>query len=499
MITRSVEVPGRVAAGAAALDAHGVCVDLGSYRAIDDVELRVAAGSVVALVGPNGAGKSTLLRAMAGDVALASGAVHLAGISAARIRPGDASRYRAVLGQRQELSFAFTVEEVVRMGRTPWADRSAPGEDDEAVEAAIADCDLGLLRDRPVPSLSGGEQARVGLARVLAQRTPLLLLDEPTAAMDVRHQEAVFGVLRRRADAGDAVVVVVHDLSAAAAHADVVVLLHRGEVVVAAPPAQALSPDVISLAYGHPLEVFSSDSSGALAVLPVRTNKEPRNQMTVVEGTDREQPRFTQALRSATWADHQRAEQAPFVKALVAGELDRDAYATMVDQHLHLYRALESAMDAQAHDPVLTPFHDHALDRVAALEADLMHLRGPDWEHRSVVLAATADYVERISELAGTWNAGLLAHHYTRYLGDLSGGQFIGRVMARVYDLDDAGWAFYRFAEIDDAKAYKDAYRAKLDALDLGVDEQERIVAEIGRSYEFNIALFEDLGATVST
>lgn len=486
--------PARVVVGSPALEARRLRVDLGPYTVLDDVDLTVEAGSVVALVGPNGAGKTTLLRALSGDVPLAEGDVQLAGIPAHEVSPTAAARYRAVLGQRQELAFPFTVDEVVRMGRAPWADRSAPGEDDEIVDRAIADCDLGLMRDRPVLSMSGGEQARVALARVLAQQTPLLLLDEPTAALDVRHQEAVFALLRRRAEAGDAVVVVVHDLSAAAAHADRVVLIHRGEAVVSGPPGETLNPDVLTLAYGHPLEVFASEASGALAVLPVRTTTERRNPVTVVEDLERGRPRFTRALRTATWADHQRAEQAPFIQALVSGELPIDAYATMVDQHLHLYRALEEAMEQQSSDPVLAPFHDHALDRVAALEADLRFLRGPNWSERSEVLPATADYVARIEELAGTWNGGLLAHHYVRYLGDLSGGQFLGPVIARIYELDDEGWEFYRFDEIEDAKAYKNRYRENLDAIDWSSDEQERIVAEIGRGYEHNIALFEALG-----
>ncbi|NLD76290.1 MAG: heme ABC transporter ATP-binding protein [Acidimicrobiales bacterium] len=489
----------RVAVGSPAIEAERLRVDLGPYTILDDVDLRVDGGSVVALVGPNGAGKTTLLRALAGDVALAAGEVRLAGRPAGDMSPTATARYRSVLGQRQELAFPFRVDEVVRMGRAPWLDRSAPGEDDEVVEEAIAACDLALLRDRPVPSLSGGEQARVGLARVLAQQSQLMLLDEPTAALDVRHQEAVFALLRRRADAGDAVVVVVHDLSAAAAHADRVVLLHRGEVVLAAPPAEALRPDVLSLAYGHPLEVFASDSSGTMAVLPLRTTIERRAAVTAPpEETEPAELRFTQILRAATWADHQRAEQAPFVKDLVAGDLSVEGYATMVDQHLHVYRALEAAMHEQSDDPVLARFHDEALDRVSALEADLAFLRGPGWEERSEVLPETAEYAGRIRALAGTWNAGLLAHHYVRYLGDLSGGQYLGRVIARIYELDDDGWSFYRFDGIESPKAYKVRYRESLDAVDWSPEDKERIVAEIGRGYELNIALFEALGSAVA-
>jgi iron complex transport system ATP-binding protein len=237
---------------------------------IASVDLDLRAGELVVLVGPNGAGKTTLVRALTGDVLLSTGTVLLGSRPAHELSAVEQARHRAVLPQRTELAFPFTVEEVVAMGRAPWSGVASMGEDHDAVEGALAACDLGSLRRRPYPTLSGGEQARTMLARVLAQRAGLLLLDEPTGALDIQHQEQVFAVLRERVRQGDAVVVVVHDLTAAAAHADRVVVLQAGRVVVDAPPATALDPDLLTRVYGHPVEVVTSPRSGALAVLPLR-------------------------------------------------------------------------------------------------------------------------------------------------------------------------------------------------------------------------------------
>ena len=136
---------------------------------------------------------------------------------------------------------------------------------------ALADADVAHLAERHVPSLSGGERARVALARVLAQATQLLLLDEPTAALDVHHQELVLSTVRARADAGDGAVVVLHDLGLAAAHADRVAVLAEGRVVADGPPDAVLTPDLLSAVYQHPIDVLRHPATGALLVLPRRS------------------------------------------------------------------------------------------------------------------------------------------------------------------------------------------------------------------------------------
>ncbi|MCD0449020.1 heme ABC transporter ATP-binding protein [Actinocorallia sp. API 0066] len=251
------------------LEADGVTVVRGGRPVLADVRLEVRPGEVLALVGPNGAGKSTLLAALCGDITY-EGTIRVDGLPLADWRPVELAMRRAILTQTHTVSFSYPVEDIVRMGRAPWIGTPLEDEDDEAVAAAMADADVTGFTGRPFPRLSGGEQARVALARVLAQRTPAVLLDEPTAALDVRHQELVFAVTRRLADAGRAVVAVVHDLGLAAAHADRVAVLSDGRLTACGPPADVLTADLLTNVYGHPIEVFPHPRTGRPLVLPRR-------------------------------------------------------------------------------------------------------------------------------------------------------------------------------------------------------------------------------------
>jgi iron complex transport system ATP-binding protein len=172
-----------------------------------------------------------------------------------------------VLLQSSAVAFPFRVREVVTMGRAPWP---ASPQDAAAVEAALELLDLHHLADAPVTRLSGGEQARTALARVLAQDTPALLLDEPTAALDLRHAETALRHLAGLAAAGRTVVVVLHDLDLAAAHADRLVLVADGHVVADGPASAVLTGDVLTSAYGHPVEVLPHPRTGRPVVLPIR-------------------------------------------------------------------------------------------------------------------------------------------------------------------------------------------------------------------------------------
>lgn len=249
---------------------RGVSVSLGGASILDGVDLDARPGELLALVGPNGAGKSTLLGVVSGDVAPDSGTVEIAGRPLTSWTLKHLARERSVLLQHSAVSFPFTVQQVVEMGRAPWAGTAQEAEDDEAVADAVLRTDLARHLPRTVPSLSGGERARAALARILAQRTRILLLDEPTAALDIRHQEDVLRLARERADAGDAVVVVLHDLSLAAAFADRVCLLSEGRVVAEGPPASVFTEELLSRVYEHPLEVLTHPSDGTLIVLPRR-------------------------------------------------------------------------------------------------------------------------------------------------------------------------------------------------------------------------------------
>jgi len=162
---------------------------------------------------------------------------------------------------------------------------------------------------------------------------------------------------------------------------------------------------------------------------------------------------FSEALRAATWRDHEEAETSAYMTALLAGELDRSGYAALVAQHWFIYQVLEEAAAAMADDPVARPFLFPELVRLPALEEDLDVLVGDGWREGIRALPSTAAYCNRMREVCLDSPGALVAHHYTRYLGDLSGGQHIGRVVARVYDLPGPGASFYRFEGIPDPRA----------------------------------------------
>ncbi|MEU3226708.1 heme ABC transporter ATP-binding protein [Streptomyces sp. NPDC006976] len=269
--THSRQLPVRVPAGAPVAEVSGLRVRLGGRQVLDSIDLTAHAGEVLALVGPNGAGKSTLLAALAADLPAESGAVRIDGRPVTDWAAPELALRRAVLPQSAALAFPFPVEDVVRMGRAPWAGTDRADEDDPAVAAAMAATEVTEFAGRPFSALSGGERARVALARVLAQRAPLLLLDEPTAALDLRHQELVLRICRERAAAGDAVVVVLHDLGLAAAYADRAAVLHEGRIAVAGPPAEVFSGELLGRVYRQPVEVFPHPRTGVPLVVPDRT------------------------------------------------------------------------------------------------------------------------------------------------------------------------------------------------------------------------------------
>lgn len=213
--------------------------------------------------------------------------------------------------------------------------------------------------------------------------------------------------------------------------------------------------------------------------------------MSTLHDDARQDVAFSAAIRAATGASHSSAEQSGAMKSLLEGTMTRDAYAVMLGQHLHAYRALDEGTERLRTDPVATPFLDDALSRVAAIEADLVVL-GADVAAPS---AATAAYCERIRETAATWPGGFVAHHYVRYLGDLSGGQYLRTVVKEAFGLTDTeGASYYVFADIPDAIAWKDAYRGHLDTAPWDAEERARIIDEVLSSYRLTTAVLDDLG-----
>jgi len=204
---------------------------------------------------------------------------------------------------------------------------------------------------------------------------------------------------------------------------------------------------------------------------------------------------FSTALRERSGAAHSGSEHSGFMADLLRGEGTREDYVALVVQHWYVYAALEAATERMRHDPVAAPFISDRLTRLPAIEADLEFLIGSDWRDQIAPLPATRRYVERISQVGAVWAGGFVAHHYTRYLGDLSGGLFIGRVMKRRFGFETNGIGFYLFDDIADPAEFKNVYREQLDAAPWDEVERERVIDEVLLAYRFNTELFEDLAA----
>jgi iron complex transport system ATP-binding protein len=240
------------------LHAQAVSCRLGNRLILDQVDLAAHAGTLTCLLGPNGAGKSTLLRALAGDLALSTGAVSFADRPLSDWPAAALARRRAVMTQKPATAFDFSSLEVVLLGRHPHCAGRPGRRDTELAHRALGLAEATHLSDRSITTLSGGEAARVHFARVLAQAafeedgTPhALLLDEPTASLDLAHQHALMRTARQLAhERGLAVVAVVHDLNLAARYADRAVLVAAGRVMASGTPADVLRPEHVTRCFG---------------------------------------------------------------------------------------------------------------------------------------------------------------------------------------------------------------------------------------------------------
>lgn len=260
--------------GEVRISATDVGVAIDGAIILKAVGLDIVAGEVLALVGPNGAGKSTLLGVLSGDRRPSTGEVSYDGRPVSSLKHLELAQLRSVLTQENAVSFPFRVSEVVEMGRSPWGRTPDFENDRSAVADALDATDVTHLADRRYTSLSGGEKARVSLARVLAQHTGIVFLDEPTAALDLKHQEDVMHTARTLARAGRAVVVVLHDLSLAGAYADRVALLAGGRLVTVGTPDEVLTAELVRDAYGLDVQILRQPETGRPIVLPVRAAHE---------------------------------------------------------------------------------------------------------------------------------------------------------------------------------------------------------------------------------
>lgn len=213
--------------------------------------------------------------------------------------------------------------------------------------------------------------------------------------------------------------------------------------------------------------------------------------------TDR---RFSEVVRAATFADHERAAVSSFMTALFHRELPRAAYVEMVAQHYFAYVVLEDAADAAAGDTTAGPFVDDALRRVPSLRVDMAALAGDDWAERFGPNEATRAYCDRMAEVGTAAPERLVAHHYTRYMGDLSGGQMIGQIAREAYGLTaGAGASFYEFDQILDPVAYKEQYRRRLDEARWSDGERAALLDEVRIAYCLNTAVFDELGRQLAS
>jgi len=232
-----------------------VSVIRGNRHLVKDVSLECESGTVIALIGPNGAGKSTLMQVLAGDIAPDRGNVTLLDRPLASYKPGELARIRAVLPQQTVLQFAYKTQEVVAMGRVPLPPDS-PAAERKAVNSALSATETLHLRDRTYTRISGGEQGRVSLSRVLAQKTPVILLDEPTAALDIRHQHQIMELAGKLAESGATVIAIIHDLNLAFSYATRIGVMHQGELVAFDTPWGIANTDLLTEVFAFPLQVM---------------------------------------------------------------------------------------------------------------------------------------------------------------------------------------------------------------------------------------------------
>jgi iron complex transport system ATP-binding protein len=242
-----------------------------TQAALDQVSLGVAAGELVALVGPNGCGKTTVTRALLGVIPVESGEALVNGRAPASWKRSDLARFVGVVAQREEIWVPLTVEESVTLGRYPRLGALSPvsAEDRAEVRRALERCDAWSLRDRLVETLSGGEWQRVRVARALAQQPNALVLDEPAAALDIRHEMEVMELVRNLVTEGLACLLITHHLNLAARYAHRMALLDGGRLVASGAPGDVMQPEILSRVFGWPVEVTSW--LGAPQLIPLQS------------------------------------------------------------------------------------------------------------------------------------------------------------------------------------------------------------------------------------
>jgi iron complex transport system ATP-binding protein len=259
----------------AILSGHDVTVRIGAKLLVDRISLSFNPAETVAIVGPNGAGKTTLLRALAGELRAGAGSVLLKGRAINDYGPRELARHRAVLSQNISVAFPFTVAETVRMGASNRSSRAV----DALVDAALAEVALSDFANRVITTLSGGEQQRAHFARVLVQLAcsdaadgpGILLLDEPTASLDLKHQIELLMLARRRTAQGITVIAVLHDLNLATLFAERIVVLNGGRIECDGTPTETVTSEIVERVFGIAAPVGCTPPKGVPFILPQAT------------------------------------------------------------------------------------------------------------------------------------------------------------------------------------------------------------------------------------
>jgi iron complex transport system ATP-binding protein len=253
------------------IEVTDLCVRYGARPILEKLSFSIAPGEVLALIGPNGAGKTTLIRSLSSILPFASGQVRVLGHELAHLPPARRASFLAVVPQARDLPEYFTVWQTVMLGRTPylgWLGQPSQ-KDEDRVTWALHQTATHALADRLIGQLSGGEQQRVLLARALAQDTPILLLDEPTAHLDLRYQSELLGLVRRLAqDQNLGVLMALHDLNLVALYADRVALLADGGLHSVGLPSEVLTAGNLSQAFQTPIHVVAHPDYGTPLILP---------------------------------------------------------------------------------------------------------------------------------------------------------------------------------------------------------------------------------------
>lgn len=330
---------------------EAVDLSLGTTHVLDGVSLSVEPGEFVALVGPNGAGKTTLLRTINGILSPDAGVVTLDGTPVRELSAKAVGRQVATVPQDTHVGFPFSVEQIVEMGRTPHRSRLDWTDEADPVERAMERTDTLALRDRTIDSLSGGERQRVLLARALAQEPDALLLDEPTASLDINHQVQVLGLVAELVEEGRAALAAIHDLDLAARFCDRLLLLSGGAIRARGPPAQVLGDDTLADAFGTDTAVSHNHVTGTPRVAALDERPDRDGRVHVVGGG----PGGAAAVRTLWQAGY----------AVTLGPVPEGDVAASVAADLDLQAVTAAAFEGPDE-------HELAATRTCLCEADLL-------------------------------------------------------------------------------------------------------------------------------